>query len=212
MSTEIAKKEVTNLDMKKPTDSSFGIKGLSGFEQEDLMLPTMRIVQANSNDVTLKDGKEATPGTFYHSSRKENFNSLNVIILSARKYYKFDEEKQQNYKRASVLMVPTDSLEKPFVMYFTKMSYWSVWRPFFNLLLANGIENVWDKVINITTKKVENDKGKWFEAVMTITGDSTKEQRALAEEISERFSVKEEDTEIDFNDLNVDEADVEVKA
>lgn len=185
--TSITKKE-DNLPVMQDQADLGSIGGLEGADAEDVMLPSCRIVQSNSTDVDLASGGRAKEGKLFFSNSKKQIDSVKVIILMAKKGQQQDMETGEDISSWRVLMTPIDSLGTPFVMYFSKMSNWKGWKPFINLLKPNGINNLWDVVVEITTKQQSNKKGQtYFIPVLTIGEATTDDQKDLAAAVLAKF-------------------------
>lgn len=188
-------KEERNLPAMQDQSDLGSIGGLEGADAEDIMLPLCKIVQSNSTGVDLANGGRAKEGKLFFSNSQKQVDSVKVIILFAKKGQQADVETDEVHSNWRVLMTPVDSLNTPFVMYFSKTANWNGWKPFINKLKPNGVNNLWDVVVEITAKQESNKKGQqYFIPVLTIGERTTDEQKDLAAAVLARFGdMRDED-------------------
>ncbi len=170
---------------------SQGIAGIVGLEQDDLNMPYVYLVRANSKHALKADGKKASAGNYFHNVKKQEYSELEVIIAHAQKGKapkSADDSTEVPVWR--VLCVTTDNLYSPFVMSFKGMNHWYGWKPFVSLLMAEGVADIKSKVYKLTSKMASTSDGREYEVpVIDIVRDATEKEMANATSLRDRFAV-----------------------
>lgn len=180
--------------------------GIQGLEDEDvsiLPIPFVRLVQGQSKDVTMKDGKEAPEGSFFFDDTKEAVTELTFCILKSKVVVtEMDDISNKGQKKMvtqrKVLGMTMDT-KKLFILTLSIASFAKYGRLVAEMK-QNKVTAVWDRIITATTEKTENDKGKFYVVNFTLGEALNEEDRVemgLAFEQYKRvFETKEEkDTE-----------------
>ena len=193
--------------------ASSSIPGINGMEQEDIMLPYVYIVQKKSEHAQLADGSDAPAGTFFHNLKKLSYKEMEVIVLGADKRH---EEKvrdtgpvMESIWRA--VMVPTSSINTPFIETFRGYTNWKGWKLFLNMLRDEAVAHPFDKVVRMTTSPIkvgqEGNESTLFVPVFNFVRDTTEEERAVLTEMAmQTQSVKSQDDIPDFDLKDLDNA------
>ena len=195
---------------------------------QDIRMPYVYLVRANSGNATLKDGNFADAGTFYNSKSKEAKKKLEVLICHASsgnktQTYKDDAgvERQKTIGCYRLLCVTTDALNKPFLMTVSGVNHWGrehdSLAEFMSNIAYDNKTNL-DVVVTLTAKKVKTDHSALHVIEFKATGDTTDEQKALMFELSKKYGAiteREDEDEVDEDttpktveaseDVNIDE-------
>lgn len=173
----------------------FGMVGLTGFDESDVDTPSVRLVQTNSNEVTLSSGEEATPGMYLHETTRDQFETFQMMMVFIDKWTKEDEETGKNYPVCKVSAIGPNPEDKPFNIFFTKSAYYKSFKSLLNELKAKDFKAPWEAIVEVGSEKIKGEKGSWFSPTFKIIGETTELQRKLAESIFERFSTPEVEKE-----------------
>lgn len=153
---------------------STGYMTARGFEDvpvSELPMPTVRIVQPTSQDVTLEDGNEAPLGWFFFDNQGFAKSDLHIALIKAKKISREFKDKKSGELQKRItwnfLFIERES-GKPYVISFSPSSFRSV-RSLLALVnngrLGDGNS---EREIIITSEKQENDMGKYYVAQFQI--------------------------------------------
>ena len=197
-------KTISKVENKLSTIQAGGL-GIMGLEEEDasiLPIPFVRVVQGQSKDTTMKDGKEAPEGYFFFNDTREAVKDLNFAIIKS-KVVLVDFERDGEVKRVpqrKILGMTLDT-KKLFILTISVGSFSNYGRLVAEMK-QNKITEVWANLVTATSKKTENDKGKFFVVEFALGEKLTNEDRVemgLAFEqykrIFEKKEVEETETE-----------------
>lgn len=164
---------------------------IMGIEPEDINMPYVYVVQANSKHALTESGKKVEAGKLFHGTKNKSYDSLEVLVAFAKKGkavkkdYKSGEESEVPAYRA--VMLPVDNLYSPFVMTFKEMGLWYGWKPYLSKLTAEGVTNL-DRSVIITTDEKETAYGSTvYVPVIELGEPTTDEQKASMKSALERF-------------------------
>lgn len=203
------------LEMKKEksvvADSKGVIGTISGIEPGDINMPYVYVVQKNSKNATLPDGKEATPGQYFHNTKRQAYNKMDVLIAFAKKGTAIKKNLQDKTETEvpayRAVMLPVDNLHSPFIMTFKQMALWHGWKPYLSELSAKNVSNLTNAVV-MTTDKVDTSYGSVVYVPSIKVGDKvTDEQINMIESVVIRFGgaldkAVDEDEETDEVDID----------
>lgn len=184
---------------RNPVDKFNGIDGLSGVEPEDIQLPSLYVVQANAKagSTNLIGGGVAKPGKLYASDEMREYDSLDVVIVSAVKGKKIDSKTGEPYSLWRVILFPFADPMNPKVIYCKRTADWAGWRPFFNNLPSLGVKGLYEKIVRITPRQDSNKGGKqYYVPEFIIVGDTPEELANYAKVAGKKLSTLR-DSEID---------------
>ena len=178
MIDEIIKKEIDqSLVETTPINAPHGL-GIAGLEEEDvsiLPIPFVRVVQGQSKDIQTKDDKEAKEGTFFFNDTKEVLPSLVFVILKS-KVVTVDFERDGKIiptKQRKILGMTMDT-KKLFILSLAISSFSNYGRLIAEMKQKKVIA-VWDYMVTATTRKTENEKGKFY-VIEFALGEAINEQ------------------------------------
>lgn len=174
-------KEIVETKKQELAVPSTGL-GIQGLEEEDasiLPIPFVRVVQGQSKDTKMKDGKDAPEGSFFFGDTREAFTKLNFCILKSKIVTTVFKDPNTGADKPTaqrkILGITMDT-KKVFMLTISVMSFMEYGRLVAEMK-QNKITEAWSHIITATTEKRENDKGK-FQVVMFKLGEElTKEDR-----------------------------------
>lgn len=177
--------------------------GIQGLEEEDasiLPIPFVRVVQGQSKDTKMKDGKDAPEGTFFFGDTREAFPELNFCILKSKVVTTVFKDPNTGADKPTpqrkILGITMDT-KKVFMLTISVMSFMEYGRLVAEMK-QNKITEAWSHIITATTEKRENDKGKFQVVVFKLGEKLTKEdetEMGLAYEQFKRVFEKDEAVE-----------------
>lgn len=160
------------------TGGSLGIQGLEEEDASILPIPFVRVVQGQSKDVKLKDGKtEATEGQFFFNDTKEQVKDLTFCILKSKVVvteFERDGVKKPTTQR-KILGITMDT-HKVFMLTISVGSFASYGRLVAEMK-QQKVTAVWDRMVTATTEKTENDKGKFYVVNFALGEELTEEDK-----------------------------------
>lgn len=192
---------LAELDSKEiVTNNNRPTGGIVGLEAEDLKMPYMYLVRANNQFAVLPDGSKAKEGTFFHSTRRASYETMDVVIALAKKE-RSEKQKDGQVVRGKdglpelesvwrTLMFDVNSPHAPFSFSFKGMNYWIGFKDFLTeLQTKNKLMN--EIVVTLTSVdgelKTEAGVRKYPVVKLAIKGDATEEQKEIARELETRF-------------------------
>lgn len=147
--------------------SGINIEGLQDVPSSVIPVPFVRLVQGQSRNITLTDGKsEAPEGSFYFNDIQQAYERLSFVMLRAKHQITiFDREEngkivKKPTKQILILGITTDS-KKLFILALSVMSFSNFGR-LINKLREAGVNQSWQYEIVATAEKQENEKGKFY--------------------------------------------------
>jgi hypothetical protein len=147
------------------------IEGLEGIPASMVAVPYCRVIQPTSKKTVLKDGTEATVGSFMFNDIQEEVSELNFVLLRAKaelvrvdangNYVNQDYEGETKQKQIVKLLGITTDTNKLFILTITVTSF-STWGRLMAQFKAIKLDKTYRFVVKATTEKRENKKGKYY--------------------------------------------------
>ena len=161
-----------------------------GIEAGDMRIPYVYLVRSGNRNAILEDDSKATVGFLYHATKKEQYESIEVLIAHASKGKSTSKKPDTGEVVTSAcyraIIVPLDDLNKPFMTTFKGVNLWDSWKNFISELAETNRSNL-DVVVKMSSKMVDTNYGSTEAFELEIVGEATKEQSELMLEISNRF-------------------------
>lgn len=166
MSTELT--TLSNQDIAL-IENGLSITGLEGVPTSMVRMPSIRLVQPVSQNTTLVNGKDATPGNFYYDALQKEKGELHVALITAKKKTTEYENAQGVLEPRTSLMMLVYDLEEgqPHFMRISPTSF-TGWGKLLAQMTAQKVDAAWDREITITSEKIEGEKGKYYVAKFTL--------------------------------------------
>ena len=186
MTNDITKKDVDQALAQATPIHGLGIAGLEEEDASILPVPFVRVVQGQSKDVLTKSGEEAIEGSFFFNDTKEAFPSLVFVILKSKVVVtEFErDDKIIPTKQRKILGMTIDT-KKLFILSLAISSFSNYGRLIAEMKQKKVLA-VWDYMVTATTRKTENDKGKFYViefALGEAINDQDKQEMTLAFEL-----------------------------
>jgi hypothetical protein len=195
---------------------NLGMEGVEGFDMSDLPMPFVKLVHPTSKNTDLNGGGKAVPGTWYHTTKKEAQDSMDVVFFYAKKV-KTPNPRDINEILDGVRILDVDlkDLESPFAMQFTKGGYWAYKR----LLAAMKVwkmKSMHERYVLLGSQTVKSKAGDEFLVpTMDLSDPLKKDQLAKVQSVVDKFGGKidnvvvEDDEEIEHPEkVGIDEVDL----
>ena len=176
--TTITKPDVDQSLATPQTPVGLGIQGLEEEDASILPIPFVRVVQSQSKDIKMKDGKDAPEGWFLFSDTREAVPELVACILKSKVVvtdFERDGEIKPTTQRKIIAM--TLDTKKVFNLTISVTSFGEYGRLVAEMK-QNKVTSVWERIVTFRTEKRENDKGK-FQVVTFILGEVPKEEDSI---------------------------------
>lgn len=163
MSTEIRPQELV------VATGGVDIAGLESIPMGMIALPYCRLVQPTTQHIVMKDGKEAPQGSFFMSDTSDAYEDLDFVLLRAKvsmRTFIDDKGVSKSVQQLSILGLTIDE-DKLFILTLAPTSFYGFGQLLAQLKAAR-IQKSWQFVLNATSEKTENAKGKYYKAKFSI--------------------------------------------
>lgn len=174
------------------------IQGLESVPAYMVAVPFCRLIQPTSKKTEMADGKEAPQGSFLFNDTQESVSELDFVLLRAKHEYKrvnkdgqfvdssyIGETKQK--PQVSILGITRDT-DKLFILSLSSTSFSG-----FGKLIAKfkslQIDKTWRIALKATSKKTENDKGKYYIVNFTMGKELTENEMQAMEKTASEYGV-----------------------
>lgn len=200
--TMIVKDEHVQALARPIVTTGLGIRGLEDEDPSILPIPFVRVVQGQSKDTKMKDGKDAPEGHFFFNDTREAVETLTFCLLKSKVIvvnFERDGEIKPTTQR-KILGVTMDT-KKVFMLTISIGSFANYGRLVAEMK-TNKITDAWSHMITAKTVKTENEKGKFYTVEFTLGEELTKEDKEEMglsfEQFKNIFEKKEEATDMPF--------------
>ena len=139
--------------------SGVNIKGLEEVPANIIPVPFYKLVQPGSTNVTLKDGKDATPGSIFMRDSGESVNELRFALLRAKRINReFTNDQGELVKTVSIGVLGVNLLNfSPFILNVSIASFSNFGR-LMKQLKDKKASFAWAYPVNVTSEKIEQMK------------------------------------------------------
>ena len=172
--------------------------GIVGITQDDLITPTLKLIQPTSKDRDV-NGAPFKPGLLLYKATGATYEVLDVVMLAVTKgkgKSYADREIEQNQ---FIFMGVTIPEMMPFRMYAQGSQYYEARQFLTNIRMTK--KPMYTQAVHMVIEKMQNDKGEWYVAKLNITGTVENEKIPLLEKMVETYmaTLQEESKSEDVN-------------
>jgi|GEM_PF-2873116 len=144
-----------------------GPSDVAGIDQSAMSLiklPWLRLIQPTSQKTEDKSGKESMPGTYLMSDSLKNYGTMKFVILRAkRENREFERDGVKTPSQRLAILGCTVPDNKLFILSLSVTSF-SNWGRLLSQFKDMQLDKTWRFSINLSSEKIENDKGKFYVA------------------------------------------------
>lgn len=142
-----------------PVKANLSITGLEEVPVSIIPLPFYKLVQPGSTNITLSDGTDAIPGTFFMSDSGKSETTIKFALLRAKRMHRNftnNEGEQVHSTSMAILGINLGSM-LPFMMNVSIASFANFGR-MLGQMRERGITKAWQYPVTMTTEKREEVK------------------------------------------------------
>lgn len=193
---ELVKKTHTSDVMPTGGQKGGQLGTIFGIEAGDIRIPYVYLIRSGAKNAILANGKRPTVGQLFHSTKKEAYDELDVLIAHASKGT--SRETKQDGSEEMVpcyraIVIPVDDPTSVFMISFKGSNLYVSWKDFISELSAKGLTNL-DVVVKLRSKEIETKYGMTNAMELVISGEdgeimqpATEEQREMMLSVSNKL-------------------------
>jgi len=171
---------------------SFGMTNMIGFTAEDLPMPYIKIIQKMTIEKGTADGGEAKEGQLYHTMTKTAKDSMDIIVLAAKKDRQLNTQETPPTEETVVKIFAIEAgSEQPFMLFLRKGNI-GAWKRIFGELVY-GEKNTTEVVLRIYTEEQtvtkEQKTFKFRSLKFENAGPVSDEQTAIVKKLFTKFDL-----------------------
>jgi hypothetical protein len=185
-----------------------GIEGLEDVPHSIIPVPYYTLVQPESTNAFLPDGKRAPDGVFLMQDSRKTTSSIDFVILRAKRQTRMIDNGfggEDKVVSLNVLGLNLDRM-KPFIINVSVTSF-SAFGKFFDYLSDQKATKAWEYAVTATVEEADGKKQTseglkhvtWYVVRLSVGKKTNKSTMAVAERMYGDYGHK-----LDFNESNED--------